>query len=173
MNSTVTTSLVSWVASLNAQVQGAAVSATATLVGVWGTAFVAVAGFRQARRLSETNLIGHRQQIVSERRFVVYEDAVKYLLKLARLRPENYNFWPEMSDYPPAETEITGEEHVDMEARLVAWASPEIRALWKEMEEADHVADVARDTVHFLKGRAAYGVPRDPVSAEEIAARES
>ncbi|MEU7068443.1 hypothetical protein [Streptomyces sp. NPDC046161] len=166
MSWTVTTNLVSWVAALNPQVQGAAVSATAALLGVGGTAFVAVAGFRNTRKLAETNLEAQRLTAISERRFAVYEDAVKYLLRLARLRPENYNFWPEKSGYPP-EPGITPEEHADLEARIVAWASPAIRALWQEMERADGAADVVRSTAQFLRGEREF-LPRDPVDPETV-----
>ncbi|WP_328610218.1 hypothetical protein OG943_14175 [Amycolatopsis sp. NBC_00345] len=172
MSWTVTANLVTWVAALNPQVQGAAVSATATLVGIAGTAFVAVAGFRHARTLADTTLKGQRQQALSERRFAVYEDAVKYLLRLARLRPENYNFWSEKSGYALQEPEITREEHADIEARIVAWASPSIRALWKEMEEADHTADVGRFQAQFLRGEHQI-VPRDPLDPQALEQCES
>src|ERR1700716_865346 len=100
MNGIVTTSLVTWLSSINPQVQGASISAVAAVVGILGTTAVGLAGFRHARWVAATTLEGQRQRSVDERRFAVYEDVVKYLLRLTRLRPANYNFWPEMSGLP-------------------------------------------------------------------------
>ena len=166
MDGIATTSLVTWLASINPQVQGAAISAIATIVGVVSTASVGFAGFKHARRVAETTLDGQRQRSVDERRFLVYEDAVKYLLRLNQLRPASYYMWSEMSDRPP-EPEVPAEEQAEIEARIVAWASDAIRRLWEEMTAVEHGVEVGRQHLGFMQGKTEL-VPANPVSSEEI-----
>ncbi|MFD6069118.1 hypothetical protein, partial [Amycolatopsis lurida] len=166
MSGIVTTGAVSWINSLSPQVGAALIAALAAIVGVLSTMTVGILGFRHARRVADKTLEGERQKTRDERRFGVYEDAVKFLLQLDRRRPANYNFWPEMSG-APAEPEIPAETLEDLQARLVAWASPVIRDLWEAMREADHVADVHRTQVKVMRGDLDL-VPVDPPSPEAL-----
>ncbi|WP_329054950.1 hypothetical protein OG738_16615 [Amycolatopsis sp. NBC_01488] len=166
MNAIATASLATWLASMNPQVEAAVISASATIVGLAGTTAVGFFGFRHARWVAGATLDGQRQRDVDERRFAVYEDAVKYLLRLTRLRPQNYNFWPEISGFP-AEPEVPAEEQAEVDARIVAWASDEIRTLWEEMRDGDHAVDVGRQHLAILSGKTDL-VPASPPSPDYL-----
>lgn len=166
MNGIATTGFASWFTSLNPQVQGAAIAATATVISVFLTAALGFFGFKHARSVVKDTIEGHSKKTKDERRFAVYEDAIKYLLRLTRLRPENYNFWPEVSGWP-AEPEIPAAEQADIEALVAAWASDEIRGLWKKMQDDDHGTEVARDHLRFLRGETDL-VAADPIPPEKI-----
>lgn len=166
MSATETINFATWLTSLNPQVQGAVVSAVATVIGLAGTTIVGLAGFRHARRATEATLDGQRQRSIDERRFAVYEETVKYLLRLSRLRPENYNFWPEISGFP-SPPEITHDEQANVEAQIVAWASDEIRELWEKMLEGDHGVDVGRQHLRILSGQTPFILAKS-VSADDI-----
>jgi hypothetical protein len=172
MDGLATTGLVTWLNSLQPQVEAAVISAVATAVGIVGTTVVGLAGFRHARRVAKAAFDGQRQMSIDERRFAVYEDAVKYLLRLTELRPEFYPFWPEMSDPPrdpkasPNDRVAPAEQGADIEARIVAWASNDIRSLWQQMRDSDDQVDVGRMQLRFRSGQTDFA-PADPITSPE------
>ncbi|MFJ9787794.1 hypothetical protein ACIRSS_50045 [Amycolatopsis sp. NPDC101161] len=172
MDGLATTGLVTWLNSLQPQVEAAVISAVATAVGIIGTTVVGLAGFRHARRVANATLEGQRQTSIDERRFAVYEDAVKYLLRLTELRPEFYAFWPEINDSSP-DFKASPPDHgaplgqgADIDARIVAWASNEIRSLWQQMRDADDQVDVGRMQLRFRSGQTDF-VPAHPIATPE------
>lgn len=162
----VATGLANWLSSLSPQVEAALIAASATCVGIVSTAVVGLVGFRSTRRAGERALVGQHQRDIAEREFAVYEDAIKYLLRLDRIRPANYNVWPERTGRS-ASARITDEEHADIQARLAAWAVGTVRDRWNEMIGADNETDVARTNYRFLTGTGPLK-PAEPQPPETI-----
>ncbi|GLY42814.1 hypothetical protein Amsp01_088370 [Amycolatopsis sp. NBRC 101858] len=112
--------------------------------------------------MATTTLRVQRSHAIDERRLTVYQDTVKYLLRVTRRRPESYGFWPEMSERP-GDAELPVADRGRSKPSSRPGAAEHTRTLWLAFEAAEHATDASRGLLRFLKGQKDL-VPAEPVT---------
>lgn len=126
---------------MQAIVEAAVISGCFGILGVGGTVWVAVAGFRANRRISQESYQAERDRGLWEKRCAAYEEIIgilhdrqAYRAKILQLARTAKADRAELASFAPIATKYAGDFHdpatQGARSRLLAYASPEVQTAY-------------------------------------------